>query len=77
MVGSAGCFTLKEDATGEPYVLPMPPPNVTVRLHMGLMLFVALQDVLARFHRMRGRNVLWLPGELVFWVGMGGGGVRD
>jgi len=45
-----------------PYVLPMPPPNVTGRLHMGHAIFVALQDVLARFHRMRGRPVLWLPG---------------
>jgi valyl-tRNA synthetase len=40
----------------------MPPPNVTGRLHMGHAIFVALQDVLARFHRMRGRPVLWLPG---------------
>jgi valyl-tRNA synthetase len=46
----------------EPYVLPMPPPNVTGRLHMGHAIFVALQDVLARFHRMRGRPVLWTPG---------------
>ena len=46
----------------KPYVLPMPPPNVTGRLHMGHAIFVALQDVLARFHRMRGRPVLWLPG---------------
>lgn len=46
----------------EPYVLPMPPPNVTGRLHMGHAIFVALQDVLARFHRMRGKEVLWTPG---------------
>ena len=44
------------------YTLPMPPPNVTGRLHMGHALFVALQDILARFHRMRGRPTLWLPG---------------
>ena len=49
-------------AERKPYVLPMPPPNVTGRLHMGHAIFVALQDVLARFHRMRGRPVLWLPG---------------
>ena len=66
----AGCFQpdakqSKEEAASngrEPYVLPMPPPNVTGRLHMGHAIFVALQDVLARFHRMRGRPVLWLPG---------------
>ena len=67
----AGCFQpdakqSKEEAKAngrEPYVLPMPPPNVTGRLHMGHAIFVALQDVLARFHRMRGRPVLWLPGK--------------
>ena len=64
---NAGCF--EPDAKQQPYegqkksyVLPMPPPNVTGRLHMGHAIFVALQDVLARFHRMRGRPVLWLPG---------------
>ncbi|GMI12418.1 hypothetical protein TrLO_g2924 [Triparma laevis f. longispina] len=46
----------------KPYVIPMPPPNVTGRLHMGHAIFVALQDVLARFHRMRGRPTLWTPG---------------
>lgn len=66
----AGCFDpdAKQSADSarsagrEPYVLPMPPPNVTGRLHMGHAIFVALQDVLARFHRMRGRPVLWTPG---------------
>ena len=48
--------------TPKPYVLPMPPPNVTGRLHLGHAIFVALQDSLARFHRMRGRPTLWLPG---------------
>lgn len=70
---SSGCFEpdakqAKEesDASGKkPYVLPMPPPNVTGRLHMGHAIFVALQDILARFHRMRGRPVLWLPGACV------------
>jgi tRNA synthetases class I (I, L, M and V) len=52
----------KNNNQKKPYVLPMPPPNVTGRLHMGHAIFVALQDVLARFHRMRGRPVLWLPG---------------
>lgn len=66
----AGCFQPDAKQTAEeskekgkdPYVIPMPPPNVTGRLHMGHGIFVALQDVLARFHRMRGRPVLWLPG---------------
>lgn len=72
----AGCFKpdskqSKDEAKAngrEPYVLPMPPPNVTGRLHMGHAIFVALQDVLARFHRMRGRPVLWLPGECIIYI---------
>ena len=40
----------------------MPPPNVTGRLHMGHAMFVALEDIMARFQRMRGRPTLWLPG---------------
>jgi valyl-tRNA synthetase len=49
---------MKED----PFVMTMPPPNVTGKLHVGHALFIALQDTLARFHRMRGRPTLWLPG---------------
>jgi valyl-tRNA synthetase len=62
---SSGCFdpdSKQSPGSKSAYVLPMPPPNVTGRLHMGHAIFVALQDVLARFHRMRGRPVLWLPG---------------
>ena len=46
----------------KPYVIMMPPPNVTGSLHMGHALFVTLQDVLARKHRMQGDPTLWLPG---------------
>ena len=48
--------------TGTPYVIMMPPPNVTAVLHMGHGLNNTVQDVLVRFERMRGRRVLWLPG---------------
>src|SRR5271165_6671691 len=44
------------------YVIPMPPPNVTGSLHMGHALMVTFEDVLVRWHRMRGYNVLWQPG---------------
>jgi len=44
------------------YVIPMPPPNVTGRLHMGHAMFASLEDALARFHRMYGDRTLWLPG---------------
>ncbi|MEM7494865.1 MAG: valine--tRNA ligase [Myxococcota bacterium] len=45
-----------------PYVILMPPPNITGTLHNGHALFVTLQDILIRFHRMRGYKTLWLPG---------------
>ena len=47
---------------GRPYVIMMPPPNVTAQLHMGHGLNNTLQDAVIRFERMRGREVLWLPG---------------
>jgi valyl-tRNA synthetase len=51
---------LKPDA--EPYSIVIPPPNVTGSLHMGHALNNTLQDILARFERMRGKDVLWQPG---------------
>jgi valyl-tRNA synthetase len=48
--------------SGEPYVVMMPPPNVTAMLHMGHGLNNTVQDVLIRFERMRGRRALWVPG---------------
>ncbi len=60
----AGCFRAgagaKDGAT--PFSIVIPPPNVTGSLHMGHALNNALQDVLVRFERMRGKDVLWQPG---------------
>jgi len=53
---------LARDPDAEPFCMVIPPPNVTGSLHVGHALNDTLQDVLARFHRMRGRAVLWLPG---------------
>jgi len=47
---------------GEPYCIVIPPPNVTGSLHMGHAFENALIDALVRYHRMKGRNTLWLPG---------------
>jgi len=47
---------------GQPYSIVIPPPNVTGSLHMGHALNNTLQDVLVRFERMRGKDVLWQPG---------------
>ncbi len=51
-----------ERADAQPYTIVIPPPNVTGSLHMGHALNNTLQDVLCRFERMRGRDVLWQPG---------------
>ena len=51
-----------ERKDAEPYTIVIPPPNVTGSLHMGHALNNTLQDVLCRFERMRGRDVLWQPG---------------
>ncbi|MEO5824464.1 MAG: valine--tRNA ligase [Gemmatimonadales bacterium] len=57
-----GFYRASADAPGEPYVIQIPPPNVTAVLHAGHGLNNTIQDVLIRFERMRGRNVLWVPG---------------
>jgi valyl-tRNA synthetase len=51
-----------ERIPAKPYCIVIPPPNVTGSLHMGHALNNTLQDVLVRFERMRGRDVLWQPG---------------
>lgn len=60
----AGAFDAgrPERRAARPYCIVIPPPNVTGSLHMGHALNNTLQDVLARFERMRGRDVLWQPG---------------
>ncbi|MFN3960616.1 MAG: valine--tRNA ligase [Parvularculaceae bacterium] len=57
---TSGAF--QPTASGEPFTIVIPPPNVTGSLHMGHALNNTLQDVLCRFERMRGRSVLWQPG---------------
>ena len=47
---------------GEPYCVMIPPPNVTGILHMGHALNNTIQDILVRWRRMQGRNVVWMPG---------------
>src|SRR5919112_876514 len=59
----AGAFRAgrPERAQAEPYCIVIPPPNVTGSLHMGHALNNTLQDILCRFERMRGKDVLWQP----------------
>ncbi|MBU6528239.1 valine--tRNA ligase [Methylocystis sp. MJC1] len=51
-----------ERAAAKPYSIVIPPPNVTGSLHMGHALNNTLQDILVRYHRMKGLDVLWQPG---------------
>ena len=59
--GAFNCMR-PERKDAAPYSIVIPPPNVTGSLHMGHALNNTLQDILARFERMRGRDVLWQPG---------------
>ena len=56
----SNCF--KPQKGGEPYSIMMPPPNVTGSLHMGHALTFTIQDILIRYHRMKGMEVLWQAG---------------
>jgi len=58
---ASGAFAPTEGAA-EAYSIVIPPPNVTGSLHIGHALNNTLQDILARYHRMKGKSVLWLPG---------------
>jgi len=58
----ARSFEARVNAPAQPYVIVMPPPNVTAVLHMGHGLTCVIQDVLIRCARMRGREALYLPG---------------
>ena len=57
-----GYFTPKIDPQKKPFVIIMPPPNVTGELHIGHALTATLEDIMTRWHRMKGEPTLWLPG---------------
>jgi valyl-tRNA synthetase len=61
---AAGAFRAGQPqrADAEPFCVVIPPPNVTGNLHMGHALNNTLQDILCRYHRMKGKDVLWQPG---------------
>src|SRR5260370_17440915 len=52
-----------ENAKRPPFVISMPPPNVTGALHLGHALTATLEDIMIRYHRMLGDETLWVPGE--------------
>lgn len=52
----------KESTTGENFYIPIPPPNVTGNLHLGHALTITVEDIMTRYHRMKGDSTLWVPG---------------
>ncbi len=61
-VHGCGCGCGGSDGRGQAFTVVIPPPNVTGVLHMGHGLNNTLQDIVVRYHRMRGDNTLWIPG---------------
>ena len=55
-------FACGRNESEDAFTIVIPPPNVTGKLHMGHALNNTLQDILVRFERMRGKDVLWQPG---------------
>ena len=59
---SSGAFRPTPSRTGNTFYIPMPPPNITGNLHVGHSLFLTLQDIMTRYHRMRGDETVYVPG---------------
>src|SRR5512136_993663 len=64
-----GYFKPRNDPNGpdfdpsiKPFVISIPPPNVTGELHLGHAMFVSMEDLMIRYHRMKGIPTLWVPG---------------
>jgi len=58
----AGIFRADPDSGKSPFCMVIPPPNITGKLHIGHVLVYTLHDIVARWRRMQGMDVLWLPG---------------
>jgi valyl-tRNA synthetase len=57
-----GFFSAEDKSDSEPFSIVIPPPNVTGVLHMGHALNNVIQDIMCRYRRLLGQNVLWMPG---------------
>ena len=57
-----GAFVADATSEKEPFTISMPPPNATGTLHTGHAVMLAVEDLMSRYQRMKGREVLWLPG---------------
>ena len=59
---SAGYFKPEINPDGKPFVIAIPPPNVTGKLHIGHALTSTIEDIMIRYHRLLGDQALWIPG---------------
>jgi valyl-tRNA synthetase len=57
-----GLFEPAPSRTGNTFYIPIPPPNVTGNLHIGHALTLTLEDIMTRYHRMKGDSTVWIPG---------------
>lgn len=55
-------YTPSKSKTGDTFYIPIPPPNVTGNLHLGHALTLTIEDIMVRYHRMKGDSTLWVPG---------------
>ncbi len=60
---TSGFFKPRRDAPLPPFVISIPPPNITGELHLGHAMFVTIEDLLIRWRRMQGYQTLWVPGN--------------
>ncbi|MEK7595272.1 MAG: valine--tRNA ligase [Patescibacteria group bacterium] len=58
----SGAFTPNIDSSKKPYTILLPPPNASGKMHTGNVLMIAIEDILIRWHRMKGIPSLWIPG---------------
>lgn len=64
----AGKFKPTDSKTWENFCIPIPPPNVTGRLHLGHSIMLTLQDIMTRYHRMKWDKTVWIPGTDHAWI---------
>ena len=58
----SGAFKAKAGVAKKPYTIVLPPPNASGKMHTGNVLMIAIEDILIRWHRMKGETALWIPG---------------